>query len=71
MTDGGKGDKQRPLTVPKEQFENNWDAIFKKAIGEHLVKEAKKGTREMKPEYYLFIAGFACGWLLGLLILQC
>jgi hypothetical protein len=30
MRDGGKGDKQRPLTVPKEQFENNWDAIFGK-----------------------------------------
>jgi len=29
----------------------------------------KKGTREMKPEYYLFIAGVALGWLLGLLIL--
>jgi|GEM_PF-2088047 len=28
MRDGGKGDKQRPLSVPKEQFENNWDAIF-------------------------------------------
>lgn len=25
---GGKGDKQRPLTVPKEQFEANWDSIF-------------------------------------------
>lgn len=40
---GGKGDKQRPLTVPKEKFDNNWDAIFKKAIGEHIVKEAFKG----------------------------
>ena len=40
---GGKGDKQRPLSVPKEQFEANWDAIFKKAVGEHLVKEAFKG----------------------------
>jgi len=29
MADGGKGDKQRPLSIPKEQFENNWDAIFK------------------------------------------
>ena len=29
MRDGGKGDRQRPLTVPKEQFENNWDTIFK------------------------------------------
>mgnify|MGYP003346904653 FL=1 len=34
---GGKGDKQRPLTVPKEQFDSNWDAIFNK---NKLVKEA-------------------------------
>jgi len=27
---GGKGDRQRPLTIPKEQFEKNWDEIFKK-----------------------------------------
>jgi hypothetical protein len=26
----GKGDKQRPLSVPKETFDNNWDKIFKK-----------------------------------------
>lgn len=43
MRDGGKGDKRRPLTIPEEQFNNNWDAIFKKAVGEHLVKEAFKG----------------------------
>jgi hypothetical protein len=30
MSDGGKGDKARPLSVPKETFENNWDLIFKK-----------------------------------------
>jgi hypothetical protein len=35
--DGGKGDSQRPLTVPKEQFDNNWDAIFDK----NLNKERK------------------------------
>ena len=29
MRDGGKGDKRRPLSVPEEQFNNNWDAIFK------------------------------------------
>ena len=28
MRDGGKGDQQRPLVVPMEQFDNNWDAIF-------------------------------------------
>lgn len=32
MRDGGKGDQQRPLTVPKEQFDNNWDKIFKRNI---------------------------------------
>jgi len=43
MRDGGKGDARRPLGVPKEQFENNWDAIFKKAIKDYAEKEAFKG----------------------------
>jgi len=30
MSHGGKGDKRRPLVVDEEQFNNNWDAIFKK-----------------------------------------
>ena len=30
MSDGGKGCVPRPLSVPKEVYENNWDAIFKK-----------------------------------------
>ena len=29
MRDGGKGDLRRPLVVSEEQFNNNWDAIFK------------------------------------------
>jgi len=37
MRDGGKGDTQRPLGVDLEQFDNNWDAIFKKKT---LVEEA-------------------------------
>lgn len=32
MSDGGKGDKQRPLAVSEEQFSNNWDTIFKKPV---------------------------------------
>ena len=28
MRDGGKGDTQRPLGVPIEQFDNAWDRIF-------------------------------------------
>lgn len=30
MSDGGKGDTPRPLSVPKEKFDSNWNAIFKK-----------------------------------------
>lgn len=26
----GKGSKQRPLSIPKDQFNANWDAIFGK-----------------------------------------
>lgn len=29
MRDGGKGDKPRPLGVSMEQFDNNWNSIFK------------------------------------------
>ena len=29
MSTGGKGSKPRPISVPREQFDNNWDAIFK------------------------------------------
>jgi len=43
--DGGKGDKQRPLGVPKEQFENNWDAIFNKGIPTlKQLEELRKGA---------------------------
>jgi hypothetical protein len=34
MRDGGKGDMQRPLGVEIEQFDNNWDAIFKRKKNE-------------------------------------
>jgi len=30
MRDGGKGDKRRPLVIPEEQFNAQWDLIFKK-----------------------------------------
>jgi len=34
MRDGGKGDSQRPLVVDIKQFDNNWDAIFKRKQNE-------------------------------------
>ncbi len=30
MGDGGKGSKPRPYSVSQEEFDNNWDNIFKK-----------------------------------------
>jgi hypothetical protein len=39
---GGKGDKRRPLVVDEEQFNNNWDAIFKKVVNDIVEKEALK-----------------------------
>ena len=28
MSDGGKGSRPRPLSVPQSEFEDNWDRIF-------------------------------------------
>jgi hypothetical protein len=48
MSDGGKGDKARPLSIPKEEFDNRWDLIFKKKekTDEHqgLPDRAKEAT---------------------------
>ena len=32
MSDGGKGSKPRPIEVPREKFEQNWNAIFGKKV---------------------------------------
>lgn len=29
MSDGGKGDKPRPISIPQKDFDNRWDEIFK------------------------------------------
>jgi hypothetical protein len=47
--DGGKGDKQRPLGVPQEQFDNNWDTIFKTA--KFLKENIKLVNEEFDKEY--------------------
>ena len=64
MSDGGKGSRQRPLSVDPKIFENNWDLIFGKnkkdksdkilynnSITEN-VKDTNAGTldREVSPE---------------------
>ena len=40
MSDGGKGSKPRPISVPREKFDSNWDAIFGKKK-----QEPKKKTK--------------------------
>jgi hypothetical protein len=42
MRDGGKGDKQRPLGVSLDKFDNNWDAIFKKPVKTYTGGKAHK-----------------------------
>ena len=37
MRDNGKGDKQRPLGVPKNEFDAAWDRIFKEKDGSYTI----------------------------------
>ena len=39
MRDGGKGDTQRPLGIPMEQFDDAWNRIFNKAKIEDAINE--------------------------------
>jgi len=43
MSTGGKGSKPRPLSVPRKQFDDNWERIFgtKKKEGQ---KEGQQKT---------------------------
>jgi len=45
--DGGKGDARRPLSIPKEQFESNWDTIFKKPspLADKLIKQIEENIK--------------------------
>jgi hypothetical protein len=47
MRDGGKGDKRRPLAIDEEQFNNNWDAIFKKPnpLADKTVKQIEDNLK--------------------------
>ena len=44
MSDGGKGSKPRPYSVPQDQFASNWDTIFG--------KKKQDNTGVSKDEYY-------------------
>jgi hypothetical protein len=47
----GKGSKRRPLSVPREVFEDNWDRIFSTKDEKPKVRKMPKGihgTQEHK-----------------------
>jgi hypothetical protein len=48
MSDGGKGSKARPLSVPKEEFDERFDIIFRKKTTEEEFDERVI----MKNEYF-------------------
>ena len=39
MSTGGKGSKPRPLSIPRKQFDDNWDRIFGKKKSERTEKQ--------------------------------
>ena len=44
--DGGKGDRKRPLVIPEEQFNANWDTIFKpNPLADKVVKQIEEAIK--------------------------
>jgi hypothetical protein len=52
--DNGKGDARRPLAVPEEQFNSNWDTIFKKdnPLANKLVKQVNETIKKDTEEFF-------------------
>jgi beta-glucosidase/6-phospho-beta-glucosidase/beta-galactosidase len=50
MRDGGKGDMQRPLGVPMDQFDSAWDRIFNKSKIEKVIEETIQQQSELLDE---------------------
>jgi hypothetical protein len=52
MSDGGKGDRPRPLGVPMDKFDESWEAIFgkKTKMPQPEMKETKNGQRDKTSE---------------------
>jgi hypothetical protein len=48
MRDGGKGDKQRPLSISKSEFDAAWDRIFKEKDGSLTINVDKGESNEYK-----------------------
>jgi hypothetical protein len=52
MSDGGKGSKPRPYAIPKQEFDNRWDLIFKQPktdkIGDKVVQQIEESLQNAK-----------------------
>jgi hypothetical protein len=52
MSDGGKGSKPRPYAIPKVEFDNRWDLIFKQPktekIGDKVVQQIEESLQNGK-----------------------
>lgn len=46
MSDGGKGSAPRPFSVPKEQFDRNWEEIFGKKNNQEQERSKEKEENE-------------------------
>jgi len=46
--EAGKGSKPRPFSVSQEEFDNNWDNIFKKSKGNLPEYQLNKSTGEVE-----------------------
>ena len=44
MSDGGKGSSARPYSISREQYSNNWDAVFKK--DQRVIEDQKNEEEE-------------------------
>lgn len=47
MSDGGKGDTPRPLSVDHSTFASNWDLIFKKPVANKPVENPVEVTNDL------------------------
>lgn len=45
MSENGKGDKPRPISVDRDTFEKNWERAF----GRKLTKKSKKVEEDDEP----------------------
>ena len=42
MSDGGKGDKPRPIAIPLEEYDNRYRAIFGESPLERKIREQRE-----------------------------